>query len=312
VTEAPPVVTPAPKKRQAPRTAILVVNGFSRYGPAAEFNKQEAREFPWIKLCLDQIAKHTHPGGYRVFVWDNAFLPEHTEIMNAAKRVTVHNRRLRRVMRHGPALNQLLKRVPKETEYVVTLDTDSFPVRDGWLPNLIGRLDEGAMLAGAWRDEMGEVIEPYVHPSCFAARRNTLEELGARFTIDEGKDVAHNITLAVQARGGKISRLRRSNVRNGHFLIGGLYGDLVYHQGAGSRNARFYTSTDLMGDEATRIVFRDAVFHDLPATIDYLAGDTTPEDATAAGLGPLVDLVEHGKLSEPPGSVADTRAEPSP
>jgi hypothetical protein len=54
---APPA---APKP--AARVAILVVNGFLRTGPTAAYNEQEAREFPWIKECLEQIAKHTRRG----------------------------------------------------------------------------------------------------------------------------------------------------------------------------------------------------------------------------------------------------------
>lgn len=289
---APPA---APKP--AARVAILVVNGFLRTGPTAAYNEQEAREFPWIKVCLEQIAKHTRRGTYDVHVWDNSLMPEHLEIMASHKRVKVYNRKRQRIMRHGPALDALVRRLPERTEYVVTLDSDSFPVRSGWLPNLLDRLDDGAMIAGAWRDEMSEQIPPYVHPSCLAIRRDVLADLG-RFRVDAGRDVAHNLTVAAQERGGKISRLRRSNVRNGHFLMGGLYGDLVYHQGAGSRVPHFWASSDRARDEAIRVLFRDAVFSDLPALVEYLAGNTTRDEAAAAGLGPLVDLVEDRVLPE--------------
>ena len=45
--------------------------------------------------------------------------------------------------------------------------------------------------------------------------------------------------------GKELNRLLRSNRRNFHFLIGGLYGDLLYHHGAGSRHAKFWTSEDV-------------------------------------------------------------------
>jgi hypothetical protein len=80
--------------------------------------------------------------------------------------------------------------------------------------------------------------------------------------------------------------------------MGGLYGDLVYHQGAGSRVPHFWASSDRARDEAIRVLFRDAVFSDLPALVEYLAGNTTRDEAAAAGLGPLVDLVEDGVLPE--------------
>ena len=47
--------------------------------------------------------------------------------------------------------------------------------------NFLGRLRGGASIAGIWRDEMAPEITPYVHPSCFAVRRDTLRELGINF-----------------------------------------------------------------------------------------------------------------------------------
>src|SRR5918996_4685251 len=255
------------------RTAILIVNGFDRHSANA-FDVEEARRFPWIGLCLRQLERHTPESSYDVLVWDNSFLPEHLEILEADPRVVVfgeHDRQ--KDVRHGRALDRLLREVPEETEYVVTLDTDAFPIRDGWLENLTGRLDRGAALAGVWRDEMAPRIPPYIHPSCLGARRSTLVKLGVAFARKQGVhrvDVGQNITNAVVASGGRLSRLRRSNARNMHFLMAGIYGDLVYHHGAGSRHASFWTSFDTAADETVRIALRDAAFTDLDGLIDFL------------------------------------------
>lgn len=272
------------------RAAILIVNGFDRHS-ANTFDVEEARRFPWIRLCLQQLERHRAGVSYDILVWDNSFLPEHLEILEANARVTVFSEHEKRKdVRHGRALDRLLREVPDETEYVVTLDTDSFPIRDGWLDNLIGRLDGGASIAGVWRDEMAPKITPYVHPSCLAARRKTLLELEVDFARKSGQDVGQNITEAVVSAGGRVSRLRRSNARNPHFLMAGIYGDLVYHHGAGSRRADFWTSSDMKADEAAREALRDAAFNDLDGLIDVLTGDVLLEGAaeldldTAAGL----------------------------
>jgi hypothetical protein len=274
------------------RTAILIVNGFDRHSVSA-FDLEEARRFPWIKICLEQLERHTGDSSYDVLVWDNSFLPEHLEILEGNPLVSVFSERdKRKDVRHGRALDRLLRKVPEETEYVVTLDTDSFPIRDGWLENLTGRLDAGAWIAGVWRDEMAPRIQPYVHPSCLAARRDTLLELDVQFARKpqvHRVDVGQNITNAVISAGGSISRLRRSNARNMHFLMGGIYGDLVYHHGAGSRRAFFWTSFDEKADEAVRIALRDAAFNDLDVLTGFLAGnwpleeppDVSPEEAAA-------------------------------
>jgi hypothetical protein len=266
------------------RTAILIVNGFDRHSQN-EFDEEEARQFPWIRLCLEQLKRHTPEADYDVLVWDNSFLPEHLEILEASPRVSVFSEaEKRKDVRHGRALDRLLREVPEGTEYVITLDTDSFPIRDGWLENLKGRLDRGAWLAGVWRDEMAPRIPAYVHPSCLAGRRETLLELGIEFARKPGVhrvDVGQNITNAVVAAGGKISRLRRSNARNMHFLMAGIYGDLIYHHGAGNRHASFWTSFDTDADDAVRIVLRDAAFADLDGLVDFLAGNGPLEEPSA-------------------------------
>lgn len=277
------------------RTAILVVNGFDRHSASA-FDVEEARRFPWIGLCLRQLERYTDESSYDVLVWDNSFLPEHLEILGASPRVTVFSEeKERKDVRHGRALDRLLRKVPEETEYVVTLDTDAFPIRDGWLENLTGRLDRGAWLAGVWRDEMAPRIPPYVHPSCLATRRETLVNLDVEFARKRGVhrvDVGQNITNAVVAAGGRLSRLRRSNARNMHFLMAGVYGDLVYHHGAGNRRASFWTSFDTDADETVRIALRDAAFADLDGLIDFLTGNgllEEPSDELPEQAGPSAD-----------------------
>ncbi|HYY33063.1 MAG TPA: hypothetical protein VE693_05695 [Gaiellaceae bacterium] len=263
------------------RTAFLIVNGFDRHSANA-FDVEEARRFPWIRLCLEQLERHTRGSSYDILVWDNTFFPEHLELLEADPRVSVFSEReSEKDIRHGRALDRLLHEVAAETEYVVTLDTDSFPIRDGWLENVLGRLDQGASLAGIWRDEMAPRIRGYVHPSCLAARRETLVALGVDFARKQGVhrvDVGQDITNAVLAAGGKVSRLRRSNARDMHFLMGGVYGDIVYHHGAGSRHASFWTSFDTDADEAVRVALRDAAFKDLDGLIDFLTGNGPLEE----------------------------------
>jgi hypothetical protein len=266
------------------RTAILIVNGFDRHS-RSPFDVEEAQRFPWIRLCLEQLERHTDAASHDILVWDNSFLAEHLKLLEASPRVSVFSDCERKDVRHGRALDRLLRKVPPETEYVVTLDTDAFPVRDGWLENLIGRLERGASLVGVWRDEMAPEIRPYVHPSCLAARRETLVGLGVQFArAGGGQDVGQNLTQAVFAAGGRVSGLRRSNARNVHFLLAGLYGDLVYHHGAGSRHATFWTSADAERDEAVRVAVRDAAFADLDMLIDFLAGDQPAERGRELGL----------------------------
>jgi hypothetical protein len=278
----PAPVGPA-RRPKPPRTAILVVNGFDRRGRWGDFNADEAREYPWIDLCLQQIERHSRGTSYEVLVWDNTWLPEHREMIERHPRV----RRFEPSepgtdVRHGASLDLLVRKVRPRTQFIITLDTDSFPIRDGWIENLTGRLTDDALVAGVWRDEMLPRKPAFIHPCCLAIRKQTLHELGAKFLVGSGADVAHNVTLAVEEAGARASKLRRSNQFNAHFLMGAVYGELIYHQGAGSRAPTFSARTDSDHDEAVRLALRDAAFKDLDGLVDALAGNVDP--ATVPGL----------------------------
>lgn len=282
------------------RAAVLIVNGFDRHSDNA-FNEDEARRFPWVKICLEQLARHEVATPYDILVWDNSMLPEHIEIIESDPRVRMFGGPARgENVRHGRALERLVKRVPESTDYVVTLDTDAFPIRAGWLDHLIERLDDGATIAGVWRDEMAPEIEPYVHPSCLAIRRDTVVDVGVGFARrGAAQDVGQNLTRSIRDAGGTIHRLPRSNAREVHFLLGGVYGDLVYHQGAGSRHASFWTSSELEHDEATRVLLRDAVFLDAEGVTRFLSGAITPVQAEERGLGALVKASVEAEARSP-------------
>jgi hypothetical protein len=279
------------------QVAILIVNGFDRGNQWGTFDTAEADRFPWIAICLRQIERHTATLDYSVEIWDNSRLGSHAAAMAGHQCVSVHRdhglprgaaQRLRGGLSrhllgrpsvdvpHAVALDMLLGGLSEDVDFVVTLDSDAFPVADGWLEVLIGELEGGATLAGIYRNEMEDAISPFIHVSCLAARRLDLKRLGVSF--GEGKDVGQGLTQAVLAEGGRIAPLRRSNKVNYHFLMGGVYGDLVYHQGAGSRRARFWTSRheDAFAEEQTRLILRDRAFGDLDGLISELTSRRYP------------------------------------
>jgi hypothetical protein len=277
------------------RVAILVVNGFDRRNRWGSYNHTEALEYPWIDLCLQQVERRSRGWDYEVLVYDNSHLEQHLELMRTRPRVRVLpgnwvatlgrianrapswyvGRPLERT--HPRALDHLLAQVSADVQYVVTLDSDSFPVRDDWLDVLIGACERGAAVTGVYRDEMAPTIRPFVHVSGLCARLSDLRSLDASFNRHPGQDVGQNITEELRSRGREVAPLHRSNSVSCHFLMGGLYGDVIYHHGAGSRRANFWTSADLEADEQVRMKLRDAAFADLDHLIAVLRGET-PDD----------------------------------
>jgi len=280
-----------------PRVAILVVNGFRRRGRWGEHNLAQALKYPWIELCLRQIERHSDGWDYEVFVYDNSHLPSHRAAMDGYARVRVRPARwvaalgavanrlrlahLARLLErsHPAALDYLARKVPSDFDYIVTLDNDSFPVRDDWLEVLLDGCERGAALAGVYRDEMAPEIAPFIHVSGLCVRPGELRALGVSFgreanpEIEHNQDVGQRITYELTRRDRTIAPLKRSNALNYHFLLGGLYGDVIYHHGAGSRKGRFWTSRDRDTDDRVNAALREAAFRDLDHLIAVLRGE---------------------------------------
>ncbi len=180
---------------------------------------------------------------------------------------------------HPRALDYLARKVSANFDYIVTLDTDSFPVRADWLDVLVSACERGAAVAGVYRDEMAPKVRPFIHVSGFCARRNDLRALGVSFgrklqeDSDDNQDVGQKITYEFLRLGREIAPLERSNKVNYHPIVGGIYGDVIYHHGAGSRKAWFRTAGDVVNNTKVSTALRGAAFQDLDHLIAVLRGE---------------------------------------
>ncbi len=277
------------------RVAILVVNGFDRRGRWGPFRRSDALDFPWIDLCLRQVERHSTRWDYEVFVFENTHSTEQRELIGQYRHIHIMPGRLlaglgriaNRVpiwhvgrlfeRPHPKALDYLASKVPTDVDYVVTLDSDSFPVREDWLDVLIGRCEDGAAICGVFRDEMAPTIRPFIHVSGLCMRKDDLSGLSVSFSRHIGQDIGQNITEEMRRLGRQIAPLRRSNKVNFHFLIGGLYGDVLYHHGAGSRKAGFWTSVDAATDLEVSMVLRAAAFQSVDNLVSILRGQSVSD-----------------------------------
>jgi hypothetical protein len=190
---------------------------------------------------------------------------------------------------HPSALDILVRETLDDVEYIITMDTDAFPVRDGWIEQLTDLIAEGAGVSGIYRDEFAPRIRPFIHLSCLCARRQDLLACGVSFMKGKGQDVGQNLS-DILSRDHPMAPLRRSNARNLHVLLGGLYGDLVYHHGAGSRRARFWGCADREWNERVRTTLRDAAFLDLSHLIAVLRGECEDDFGLATMPRATTDL----------------------
>jgi hypothetical protein len=299
--------------RAKPTVAILIVNGIGRRGPSAwgmarrRDNADQACKYPWIDLCLRQIERRSQGWDYEVSVFDNSHLKLHRRLMHEHPHVrvlpgawfSVLGRIVKRVpirhsdrlfeLAHPRALDYLASKVSANVDYVVTLDTDSFPVRDDWLDVLVSACERGAAVAGVYRNEMAPEVRPFIHVSGFCARRNDLRALGVSFGrklqvgSEYNEDVGQKITYEFLRLGREIAPLERSNKVNYHPIVGGIYGDVIYHQGAGSRAAWFRTAGEIANNTKVSTALRSAAFQDVDHLIAVLRGEV-PEDLGVKAL----------------------------
>jgi hypothetical protein len=218
------------------RVAILVVNG-----------GKDPKNGKWIQLCIDKILEHTEWSNYQVYVWNNNV--EDLSIVDFLKNIPLvtlvqanPSEKLSHI--HAVPLQRLYELVCNDKDkpkYIVVMDSDAHPIQKGWLKQLISSLDSEVVLSGVWRDELKKAIKPYIHASCLCTTVDFIEKNNLRLdfiapnTETKIHDTLSILTETAEQIGLKTHKLYRSNKNNFHRLMGGLYGDLIYHHGAGSR-----------------------------------------------------------------------------
>ena len=160
---------------------------------------------------------------------------------------------------HGPKLDLLasaILQVADPDDLLLFLDGDAFPLRDP-LP-LVRRELETSALVAVRRDENDGERQP--HPCFCAVRAKTWHDLHATWgnvwtdRLPDGRwrtDVGYNLLYTLESRGVPWTPLTRSNALGDPPLRHAVYGDLVYHHGAGFRD-RAVSRADLKRRELSR------------------------------------------------------------
>lgn len=132
---------------------------------------------------------------------------------------------------HGPGIE--LARREIRSPFIVTLDSDAFPLTDDWLQQLRSRLNHRVKIAGILHHR------DYIHPSCLMISRQTLEDFNLSFLNEKDRpgqlDVAERISCEIKRRGFKIAGLEKTTARRRGSVsepvyLGSNYEGVVYHQ----------------------------------------------------------------------------------
>jgi len=139
-------------------------------------------------------------------------------------------------------------------DHCLILDSDCFPIREGWLDLLLNKMGEKFMYAAPVRTEN---LDTFPHPSAFFIKTicgvnfqptRWVKNLIGEKMLDNGSCIPMDDTFP----------LMRSNRYNPHPIFGGIYYDLFYHHCCGSR-------TDGAQTRATKSGYFEhyAINHDL-------------------------------------------------
>jgi len=196
----------------------------------------------WIDIQRRNIERHTH-SPHEVWASLDEVEPGYEDRFDVAMSLEGG---------HGEKLNEMARRaceVSAPDDVLIFIDGDAFPIEDV-TAMLERRLPEFPLIAARRLENLGD---PQPHP-CFAVTTAGFWRSidgdwskggrGWRNRIGRNrKDVGGRILNALEDKKIAWLPLDRSNRRNVHPVLFGVYGDLVYHHGAAFRAT--YTSYDI-------------------------------------------------------------------
>ncbi len=254
------------------------------HGNSASYGGDFAKRHPWPELQIEQLRRHTRPG-YRVFAYGNDLIPEHEQYLRDCLEVefiSSADTRWGTYTHVWPLRNWLARIAMQKYRWIVHLDSDAFPVSDGWLESSVERISYQSPMVAVRRVENGDhhSDRSFLVYSRAGYRRHAFD-----FSKINRVDSGAGISAELEASGFAWSAMLRSNTYDYHPLIAGIYDDLIYHHAAGSREPKFRFNKDQRRDETHwireqaihRVLMRRAFDH-TDALIAELRGEREPVD----------------------------------
>jgi hypothetical protein len=214
----------------------------------------------WVmRLQLKKIAETLEGHDYTIFAGANRLSVELRSELAATRNVVIAD------LPHYPGEGNrehafyldLLLRKAAETgcTHLVALDADSFPVMPSWPSNLLRQLAPDMRFAAVLRSENMDTWLP--HPCGYFMAADFLREHQPALLPDaaviesadfksfleathQRVDTGIGYGYALWKSGEPWLRLTRSNARDYHFLMAGIYGQVFFHLGAAAREPTFY------------------------------------------------------------------------
>lgn len=260
-----------------------------RLGIAVVYLVKEESE-PLLDLHLEWIARHTEVP-YTIYAAANRLLPHLREKLGARPEVrlcTIPDTPLRHAEEHSYYLARLLEQIWGDgATHAAIMHVDSFPVRRGWVGELVVYLERGNALAGLFLEENDERMAPNTAfifvPREFHERygpylgRMPVPESNPRLRAyrrlqDPIRESGDPYGFALYEHRLPWHKMRRSNVVDDHPIIGGIYDDLVFHLGGAARHdKKFWGDLRQLGRSALKERLDRALYSRIPGRLATLA-----------------------------------------
>jgi len=198
----------------------------------------------WIDIQLKYLKKNIHED-FRVY----AFLND-IDIKHYNKFYYYSNENIRD---HGKKLNLLAEKIfdsaNNENDLIFFIDGDAFPIKE-FIPFVNEKLKEYDLVAVQQKENLGDV---YPHPSFCATTIDLWKKIKGDWTRGDVIRMSNGLTVTNRKGehftdvGGKLYKkmldnnvkwfpLKRTNKKDLHPVLFGIYGDIIYHHGAGFRD----------------------------------------------------------------------------
>jgi hypothetical protein len=185
----------------------------------------------WLEIQLARLDLHGRP--QRIIVGDNGSTKESASGMRRiCERHGADFYTIPDVAKHGGALDRMMNLV--QTRWVVGVDSDSYPIHDGWLDVLFG--DGNFVLCGAASGcaNRGNPSGNYVHPSLCLVDMEWLRDCGGVWLDNWDEwDTGEKLTILAESQ-NRPPRYIPETRRQVHGT-GRIYADVYFHAFYGTR-----------------------------------------------------------------------------
>ena len=222
--------------------------------------------YSMLETCLASIARHTDMNDLELFILQDD--KQQNDIQGLLEkynckylRFPITDYRSGSAI-HGALLNQAYSLA--SSEYLLSLDSDAFPISDNWLNVLIGKLENGATVSGIlhpWQPIPSNVLKGNIdrrirskhcwlntHVACQITKTSFIKDNKIDYCKED--DTGFMVPLLARQKGLKVEGLMPSKCGyvnkdiifdlelNRHVCV--IYGDLIYHHGGASQAINGY------------------------------------------------------------------------